>query len=121
MISRGFLGSLSVYLIQPPKMCAGLYETIAIVGSKQNAPRQPTADLALLLPLVGNRHLQPTQKLKATLANPTIRRFLIHYFELRTFKTYSNARGYCIYEGPKTHKLWLSQFALIVEYHPSSC
>ena len=26
--------------------------------------------------------LQPTQKLKATLANPTIRRFLIHYFEL---------------------------------------
>ena len=26
--------------------------------------------------------LQPTQKLKANLANPTIRRFLIHYFEL---------------------------------------
>ena len=39
---------------------------------------------------------QPTQKLKATLANPTIRRFLIHYLELWTFKTYSNAMEYCI-------------------------
>ena len=29
-----------------------------------------------------NRTIQPTQKLKANLANPTIRRFLIHYFEL---------------------------------------
>ena len=26
--------------------------------------------------------LQPTQKLKANLATPTVRRFLIHYFEL---------------------------------------
>ena len=29
-----------------------------------------------------SKALQPTQKLKANLANPTIRRFLIHYFEL---------------------------------------
>ena len=28
------------------------------------------------------KRLQSSQKLKATLANPTIRRFLIHYFEL---------------------------------------
>ena len=28
------------------------------------------------------RHLQPTQKLKAILANPAIRRFLIHYLAL---------------------------------------
>ena len=35
--------------------------------------------------LLLHRHharLQPTQKLKATLADPTIRRFLIHNFEL---------------------------------------
>ena len=38
----------------------------------------PPADLS------GGRgeKLQPTQKLKAILANPTIRRFLIHYFAL---------------------------------------
>ena len=34
-----------------------------------------------VIPLVVVR-IQPTQKLKAKMANPTIRRFLIHYFEL---------------------------------------
>ena len=44
----------------------------------------------------GAGSLQPTQIGTATLASPTIRRILIHYFELSTFKTYSNAMEYCM-------------------------